>query len=105
MSAIGLVALGAGFAAIALLAACQSARRSGESGPVRRVSGPAVTIQPSAPAARTSPYVIVNTPTGPITVPREAAGQIAQQHGGDERDVYEPEEYRGQRHSNDPIGR
>ncbi len=38
-------------------------------------------------------------------MPREMAGEIARQHGGDERDIYEPGAYRGQRHSNDPIGR
>jgi hypothetical protein len=105
MGVLGLVGFGAIMATIAILTARRSSRRRERSEPLRRVSGPPGTFQPRPPVAPSSPYVVVNTPTGPITVPREAAGQIARQHGGDERDVYEPEEFRGQRHSNDPIGR
>jgi hypothetical protein len=105
MGILGLVGLGLSLAVLALVAACTSARQREGSQRVRQVGGWPGTIQTRSPAAPTSPYVVVNTPTGPITVPREAAGEIARQHGGDERDVYEPGEYRGQRHSNDPIGR
>jgi hypothetical protein len=105
MSVLGLVGLGASLAAIALVAACSSARQREGSQAVWPVGGPSGTVTTSPPAAPAARYVIVNTPTGPIVVPREMAGEIAQQHGGDERDIYEPGAYRGQRHSNDPIGR
>jgi hypothetical protein len=101
----GLVGLEASLAAIALVASCSSARpREGSQG-VRPIGGPSETVTTSPPATPAASYLIVNTPTGPIVVPREMAGEIARQHGGDERDIYEPGAYRGQRHSNDPIGR
>ena len=110
MSSRALAGLGITFAAIAL-AACvtagqpegsQAGRPDGEP-PATAPTGP-----PPGPAGAADlggPYVIVNTPTGPIAVPRELAAEVARQHGGTERDIYEPGTYRGQRHSNDSGGR
>lgn len=67
-------------------------RGSGLAGPpttsVRRPLGP-------------TDQVIVQTPTGPILVPRDRALEMARQHGGGPADIYEPDDFRGQRHSND----
>jgi hypothetical protein len=45
--------------------------------------------------------VVVQTPTGPVVVPRDQALETARQHGGGQADIYEPGAFHGQRHSTD----
>jgi hypothetical protein len=59
---------------------------------------PAAT-RPGSPADQ----VVVQTPTGPLLVPRHLAPEVARQHGGTEADIYEPDAFKGQRHSTDGL--
>ena len=101
----GLAGLGAALVATALVAACASAGQRDGTPAVVQGADPPETVTAGPPVTPATPYVIVNTPTGPIAVPRDMAGEIARQHGGTGRDIYEPGTYQGQRHSNDSGGR
>src|SRR5215510_7122368 len=108
MSRRALAGLGTTLAALALVASCSTAGQpegSQAGRPGGEPSEAATTSPPAPPLVLGGPYVIVNTPTGPIVVPREMAAAVARQYGGTERDIYEPGTYRGQRHSNDSGGR